>query len=115
MDLRHEDVLYGAAYRILFEKFDPRNCVTKLHLDAIDNISVIVANWAEKQDKEIQIAYIKAVKDVRKEAADRFENHERAIAMAMMIKKIPYPPIFDEKTAPPTNVIEMPKRTPLKK
>lgn len=92
MELSKEDITHAGAYRVCLERFDPDSCVSRSQLNEIDQKAVAIVSWAETQPDEIRQAYIRAVKDVRKRAADRLENHERALACISSYQTIPKPP-----------------------
>lgn len=91
MNLPQSELLYAAAYRVCFEKFDPDNCVTKMHLEAVCQTYDKIIEWANSQDQLIKDAYIRAANEVKQRAADRLENHERAMAAMAAFESIPKP------------------------
>jgi hypothetical protein len=92
MNLPEDEVLYAGAYRVCFERFDPDNCVTATHLEGVDAKAVKIAAWTDTQSPEVKTAYLRAIQEVRKRAADRLENQQRAVACLSAYDSIPKPP-----------------------
>jgi hypothetical protein len=92
MNLPEDEVLFAGAYRVVFERFDPDNCINPLHLEGIDSQAVKIAAWTDTQTAEVKNAYLRAIQEVRKRAADRLENQQRAAACLGAYASIPKPP-----------------------
>jgi hypothetical protein len=92
MNLPEDEVLHMGAYRVVFERFDPDNCINPLHLEGIDSQAVKISAWADTQSHEVKKAYLRAIQEVRQRAVTRLENQQRALAGLDAYASIPKPP-----------------------
>ena len=92
MPLPRADVLYGVAYKIVYERCDPDNCTTIERLYVVQEIASKIVEWASKQPIEISTAYLRAAPEVVKRAADVVENNLRAKQMIEARRILPEPP-----------------------
>ena len=90
--LSKEDALYGAAWKVLYERLDPDGCVSREKLTSTMTVMAKIASWVETQPSEIRAAYDRAKVDIMKRANDVLENNERATQMADVFAALPKPP-----------------------
>lgn len=93
MPIPPEDVLYGAAYRVLFERADPDSTTTRERMTVVSAILDGVITWAADQPADVSLAYLRAVGDIGKRAEDTLENNERARQMHEAMNTLPRPPV----------------------
>jgi hypothetical protein len=85
-------VLYGAAYKVLYERLDPDGCVDDdRHLALVAATGEVLA-WAATQAQDVRDAYRKAAKDVVARAETTLENNRRARQMTAAMRTMPKPP-----------------------
>ena len=92
MPLSKEDALYGAAYKVMFERCDPDSCATPDQLATVQFSVDRVLVWASTQLAEVAAAYLRAAPEIVKRASDRVENNLRAIQMTAVLSQLPQPP-----------------------
>ena len=90
--LSKEDALYGAAWKVLYERLDPDGCVSREKMASAMTAMAKIASWVETQPSEIRAAYDRAKVDIMKRANDVLENNERATQMAVVFAALPKPP-----------------------
>jgi hypothetical protein len=85
-------VLYGAAYKVLYERLDPDGCVD----DARHSVLLIEADgvlkWAASQSLGVREAYRRAAKAIVTRAETTLENNRRARQMTAAMQTLPRPP-----------------------
>lgn len=90
--LTPDEALYGAAYRVVFERCNPDACVSEENLLRIQQIAANITSWASRQPRHARDAYLRATPEIVKRAVDRLENVKRAGQMIEALKDLPVPP-----------------------
>jgi len=92
MPMSQSDVLYGAAYRVVFDRLDPDGCCTTELLSAVLIESARIAEWARTQEPTVASAYLRALPEIETRARDVHENNQRHLALTGAFEAIPKPP-----------------------
>ena len=82
----------GAAYQILFERFQPANCQSHERLEVICKSIEEVIVWSQAQPKDIQEAYRFAVKLMVSQLNARMQQIKLSRAVEAAYISIPRPP-----------------------
>ena len=92
MTMSDADAHHGAAYKVLYERWDPDGCITADKLAALTAKADAVKAWAAGQVPIIKDAYLRAADEIVKRATAILENNSRAAQMLNLSKSIPRPP-----------------------
>ena len=91
-DGQRGSVLYGAAYRVVFERLNPDNCQIS-DWPRLTARAEVLRKWIAGQDQPMRQAYEFAIDDVIERAASRVENVRRALLITSVYQKIDKPPV----------------------
>jgi hypothetical protein len=95
MPLDNATAHFGAAYKVLFENWDPDGCNAPEKLNALTAKAKVVQDWASTQEKIICDAYVKASLELMRRAEKVLENNVRSNQMNEMTKTIARPPGYE--------------------
>lgn len=91
--LTEEDAIYGAAYRVIFERLGNwQNCTTAEQLVAVSASVAAIREWSRSQESGVARAYERAAVLYLGEARKMVENTQRAQRMQALYATIPRPP-----------------------
>ncbi len=91
------DALNQAAYRVLYERFQPMTCSNRDVLEQTIQGLGMVANWANEQPSDVRMAYRRAIVAITSEAFQWLDRHEQGFAAEKAYKKLlPGPPEWSE-------------------
>lgn len=103
--LTPDEALYGAAYRVVFERCNPDACVSEEDRLRIQQIAVYITSWASEQPRHVRDAYLRATPEIVKRAVDRLENIKRASQMIEAMKGLPVPPVVPNPDPVPEQAV----------
>lgn len=92
MPLSNEDVMFGAAYRVVFERVNPDACNDQRARIAIACKITMMAEWVKLQPEPVAQAYTRAFGEIEKRADAVLENnlrHQQQIEAYGVIAKPP--------------------------
>ena len=92
MPLTEADALYGAAWKVCYERSDPDASTNELERARTAASLGEVAKWAHAQSPEVCAAYRRAVTDISIRADQVLENNVRARQQQAAFEAIPKPP-----------------------
>jgi hypothetical protein len=96
--LSESDALYGAAFRVVFERVgNPDQCASGEQLAVLSRVVADVRAWAPSQAPDVARAYERAAVDVLERAKTVVENTRRALLMMALYGTIPKPPLPERK------------------
>jgi hypothetical protein len=84
--------LYGAAYKVVFERLNPDGCGTA-EWPALCSTAEVLRKWAETQEPQLREVYERAIDDNVERALGRVENMRRAFRMNEVYPDLPKPPV----------------------
>lgn len=82
----------GAAYQVLFERFNPANCSNRDHQSGIKLGLDAVLLWAKEQPEETYDAYKWATEKMLEQLEQRMVQNELGSAVGEAFKTIARPP-----------------------
>lgn len=90
--LSEDDALYGAAWKVCYERLDPDGCSTPELRSVLAGKAGAIREWSATQAPDVKFAYGRAAADVATRADQVLENNERARRMSVAFAAIPRPP-----------------------
>jgi hypothetical protein len=91
-DGQRGSALYGAAYRVVFERLAPDHCDVAVW-PQFNARAEVLRKWAESQTQLTRQAYELAIDDIVARAATRVENVRRALVISSVYGTIAKPPV----------------------
>jgi hypothetical protein len=84
--------LYGAAYKVVYERLSPDNC-NRESWPALCATAEVLSTWAAAQEQPLRQCYERAIADVVERASACVENQRRGVRLAAVYDDIPKPPV----------------------